>query len=152
MQTGRPAKRERALFGQRLQTLSEQAGLSQEQLGAKLGLSQRVYAYRERQPVALPPEQVLSLADALNVSVDDLVGANGKKKRGTGPTGKMKQLVEAASRLPRSQQQKLAAIIEASSRSTSCTETSTPSPRLKQDRFLSGQKRQVNNLLTVTEC
>lgn len=112
MQTGRPAKRERTPFGQRLHMLREQAGLSQEQLGAKLGLSQRVYAYWERHPVALRPDQLLSLAEALNVSVDDLVGTNGKKKRGAGPTGKMKQLFEAASRLPRSQQQKLAAIIE----------------------------------------
>ncbi len=30
-----------------------------------------------------------------NVSVDDLVGTNGSKKRGAGPTGKMKQLFEA---------------------------------------------------------
>ncbi len=112
MQTGRPAKRERTAFGERLHTLREQAGLSQEQLGAKLGLSQRVYAYWERHPVALRPDQLLSLAQALNVSVDELVGTNGTKKRGSGPTGKMKQLFEAASRLPRSQQQKLAAIIE----------------------------------------
>jgi hypothetical protein len=53
------------------------------------------------------------LADTLNVSVEDLVGSNGTKKRGSGPTGKMKQLFEAASRLPRSQQQKLAAVLEA---------------------------------------
>jgi transcriptional regulator with XRE-family HTH domain len=112
MQTGRPAKRERTPFGQRLHTLRDQAGLSQEQLGAKLGLSQRAYAYWERHPVALRPDQLLSLAEALNVSVEDLVGTNGKKNRGSGPTGKMKQLFEAASRLPRSQQQKLAAIIE----------------------------------------
>lgn len=36
----------------RLHTLREQAGLSQEQLGAKLGLSQRVYAYWERHLVS----------------------------------------------------------------------------------------------------
>lgn len=29
--------------------------------------------------------------------MEDLVGSNGTKKRGTGPTGKMKQLFEAAS-------------------------------------------------------
>lgn len=46
-------------------------------------------------------------------SVDDLVGTNGKKKRGTGPAGKMRQLFEAASRLPRSQQQKITAVLEA---------------------------------------
>ena len=112
MQTGRPAKRERTPFGQRLHTLREQAGLSQEQLGAKLGLSQRVYAYWERHPVALRPDQLLGLAEALNVSVEDLVGTNGTKKRGAGPTGKMKQLFEAASRLPRSQQQKITALLE----------------------------------------
>jgi hypothetical protein len=54
-----------------------------------------------------------NLADALNVSVKDFVGTNGKKKRGTGPAGKMRQLFEAASRLPRSQQQKIAAVLEA---------------------------------------
>lgn len=69
-------------------------------------------AYWERHPVALRPDQLLNLANALNVSVEDLVGTNGMKKRGSGPTGKMKQLFEAASRLPRNQQQKLAAIIE----------------------------------------
>jgi len=53
------------------------------------------------------------VAEALNVSTDDLVGTNGKKKRGTGPAGKMRQLFEAASRLPRSQQQKIAAVLEA---------------------------------------
>jgi transcriptional regulator with XRE-family HTH domain len=90
-------------------TLREQAGLSQQQLADRLRLTQRAYAHWERKPVALRPDQLLSLAQ---VSVEDLVGSNGTKKRGTGPTGKMKQLFEAASQLPRSQQQKLAAIVE----------------------------------------
>lgn len=90
-----------------------QAGLSQQQLADRIGLTQRAYAYWERHPVALRPDQLLNLAQTLNVSVDDLVGTNGTKKRGTGPTGKMKQLFEAASRLPRSQQQKIAAVLEA---------------------------------------
>jgi len=90
-----------------------QAGLSQQQLADKIGLTQRAYAYWERHPVALRPDQLLSLAQALNVSVDDLVGTNGTKKRGTGPAGRMRQLFEAASRLPRSQQQKITALLEA---------------------------------------
>ena len=112
VKTGRPAKRECTPFGQRLHMLREQAGLSQQQLADRLGLTQRAYAHWERNPVALRPDQLLGLAEALNISVEDLVGSNGTKKRGTGPTGKMKQLFEAASQLPRSQQQKLAAIIE----------------------------------------
>jgi hypothetical protein len=71
------------------------------------------YAYWERHPVALRPDQLLKVAEALNVSVEDLVGTNGKKKRGAGPTGRMRQLFEAASRLPRSQQQKIGAVVEA---------------------------------------
>lgn len=63
--------------------------------------------------MALRPDQLFNLAKALNVSVEDLVGTNGTRKRGSGPTGKMKQLFEAASRLPRSQQQKIAAVLEA---------------------------------------
>lgn len=113
VKTGRPTTRERTPFGQRLHTLREQAGLSQQQLAERLGLTQRAYAHWERNPVALRPDQLLGLAEALNVSVEYLVGSNGTKKRGTGPTGKMKQLFEAASQLPRSQQQKLAAVLEA---------------------------------------
>ena len=113
MKTGRPAQRERTAFGHRLHTLREQAGLSQQQLADRLGLTQRAYAHWERNPVALRPDQLLGLAEALNVSVEDLVGSNGTKKRGTGPTGKMKQLFEAASQLPRSQQQKPAAVLVA---------------------------------------
>jgi transcriptional regulator with XRE-family HTH domain len=114
VKTGRPATRERTPFGQRLHTLREQAGLSQQQLADKLGLTHRAYAHWERNPLALRPDQMLNLAQTLNVSVDELVGTNGTRKRGTGPTGKMKQLFEAASRLPRSQQQKIAAVLEAS--------------------------------------
>jgi transcriptional regulator with XRE-family HTH domain len=112
VKTGRPAKRERTPFGQRLHTLREQAGLSQQQLADRLGLTQLAYAHWERHPVALRPDQLLGLAQALNVSVEDMLGSNGSKKRGTGPTGKMRQLFEAASRLPRNQQQKIAAILE----------------------------------------
>jgi hypothetical protein len=53
----------------------------------------------ERNPDALRPDQLLGQAEALNVSVEDLVSSNRTKKRGSGPTGKMKQLFEAASQL-----------------------------------------------------
>jgi hypothetical protein len=36
-----------------------------------------------------------------------------EKKRGSGPTGKMKQLFEKASELPRHHQQKISAVLEA---------------------------------------
>jgi len=112
MQTGRPSSRPRPPFGERIHALREQAGFSQAQLAEKIGLSQRAYAYWERNPVALRPDQLLKLATTLNVSVDELMGA-ASKKRGSGPVGKMHQLFEAASHLPRSQQQKVTALLEA---------------------------------------
>ena len=112
MQTGRPSKKTRPPFGARLHALREQAGLSQQQLADRLGLTQRAYAYWERNPVALRPEQLQELARALGVTVEDMLGEPNGKKRGTGPAGKMRQLFEAASRLPRSQQQKVAAVLE----------------------------------------
>ncbi len=112
MQTGRPSKKTRPPFGERLHALREQAGLSQQQLADRLGLTQRAYAYWERNPVALRPEQLGELARALGVTVEDMLGEPNGKKRGTGPAGKMRQLFEAASRLPRSQQQKVAAVLE----------------------------------------
>jgi hypothetical protein len=93
--------------------LREQADFPNRSLPSDSDLHNELMPHSERNPVALRPEQLLSLAQALNVSVDDLVGTNGTKKRGAGSTGKMKQLFEAASRLPRSQQQKIAAVLEA---------------------------------------
>jgi transcriptional regulator with XRE-family HTH domain len=112
-QGGRPAKKERTAFGERLYQLRLAAGMSQQQLADKLTLSQRAYAYWERHPVALRPDQLEQLASVLNVSVSDLIGEKEEKKRGTGPTGRMKQLFEQANDLPRSQQQKIAAVLEA---------------------------------------
>ncbi|MBK6590037.1 MAG: helix-turn-helix transcriptional regulator [Acidobacteria bacterium] len=56
------------------------AGLSQQQLADKLGLSQRAYAYWERHPVALRPDQLEQLAAVLNISVSDLMGEKEERK------------------------------------------------------------------------
>jgi transcriptional regulator with XRE-family HTH domain len=112
MHTGRPSKKERPPFGARIHELREQAGLSQQQLAERLGLTQRAYAYWERNPVALRPDQILRLAQALGVTVELLLNGERTKRHAGGPTGKMRQLFEAASRLPRSQQKKIAAVLE----------------------------------------
>ena len=113
MQTGRPSTKERPPFGARIHALREQAGLSQQQLADKLGLTQRAYAYWERNPVALRPDQLRNLANALGISIEELLGDEGSKRRGTGPAGKMRRLFESASALPRSQQQKVIALLDA---------------------------------------
>ena len=77
-----------------------------------LGISARAYAFWEREPVAVKTEQVAILAKLFAVSVDALVGQEPPRQRGSGPAGKMRQLFDAVSRLPRRQQQKIAAVLE----------------------------------------
>lgn len=112
MQTGRPSKRQRPPFGQRLHELRETVGLTQAQVADKLGISPRAYAFWEREPVALRADQITTLANILNVRPDELLGHTPSKKRCSGPAGKMRQVFEAASKLPRSQQEKILAILQ----------------------------------------
>lgn len=107
MPAGRPSSRPRTSFGERLVAAREAAGLSQAQVADKLGLTQHAYAYWERHPVALRPEQLARLAEILNASVEGLVHSNGHGKRGGGPSGKARKLFEAVSHLPRRQQEKI---------------------------------------------
>ena len=111
MQTGRPSKEPRTEFGQRLHAAREVLGLSQAQVAGHLGITQKAYAVWERYPVALRPEQIEKVAAVLKVSVEHLFGRTPAKSRG-GPAGKMRQLFEAVSKLPRSQQEKVSAILE----------------------------------------
>ena len=113
MNTGRPAKGPRPPFGERLHALREVAGLSQQQLAERVGISQAAYAWWERRPVALRPDQIQKLADALGVSFDALIGNGELKKRGAGPVGKMRKIFEEASKLPRSQQRQISTVVEA---------------------------------------
>lgn len=110
---GRPAKHRRTGFGERLAQARESAGLTQAQLADKLGTTQRVITYWERGSVALRADQLTALADALGVTADLLLGREQPKARGTGPTGKMRQVFDAASALPRSQQQHIVKVIGA---------------------------------------
>ena len=61
-------------FGERLTELRETAGLSQRQLARSSGVSQRMIAYYEAR-AAPPPGHVLSsLAAALALTVDEVLG------------------------------------------------------------------------------
>lgn len=113
MQTGRPCDRPRPPFGERLHALREEKGLTQSKVAQALGISSRAYAFWEREPVAVKADQLATLAALFGVSADALVGHEQPVRRGTGPAGKMWRLFESASALPRSQQQKVIALLDA---------------------------------------
>ena len=110
---GRPTDRQRTPFGERLVAAREAAGLSQRELADKLGITQRALCWWEREPVALKPEQLAALTVAVGVSADFLLGQDGEKKRGNGPSGKARRAFEAVARLPRHHQQKIVDVVEA---------------------------------------
>jgi transcriptional regulator with XRE-family HTH domain len=112
MQTGRPSHRPRPPFGERLHRLREQAGLTQAQVAEKLDISHRAYAFWEREPTAVRAEQLAILAELFDVSADFLIGRKSPQQRGSGPKGKMRLLFEAASNLPRRQQEKVASVLQ----------------------------------------
>lgn len=112
MPGGRPPKLKRSEFGERLVSIRQRAGLSQTQVAEKLGVSQQAYAGWERSTTALRPDDLAKLADVLATTTDELLGKQAATKRGTGPTGRARQVFERVSQLPRATQQRILANVE----------------------------------------
>lgn len=93
-----------------LRTLREKAGLSLRELSRIIEEQPTNVSYWERTGKAPRADLLLPMARALGVTVEELLGEP-KPIRGAAPAGKMRQLFDAASRLPRSQQQKVADIL-----------------------------------------
>lgn len=113
MPRGRPSKLPRSGFGHRLWQARLRAGLSQEQLAAKVGVAQRTIAYWERQPALLRPDQLVAVAKMLKVSVEALLCETPPVKAAKGPVGKVRQVFEAVNALPRRQQEKIVEVVQA---------------------------------------
>ena len=109
---GRPSTTPRTAFGERLAEARENAGLSQAELGKKLGITQRAIAHWERKNTALRPEQLKSLAEILDISIDQLISGNKVKTKKATPQGKVKQVFDAVSKLPRRQQEKIIDVLQ----------------------------------------
>lgn len=71
---------EKETLGARVRRYRLAKGLSQGELGARIGLSQRSVAYYELKGSSPPPEVLVKMADALDVSTDVLLG----RKKGSG--------------------------------------------------------------------
>ncbi len=83
---GRPAQRPRTRFGERLVAVRDLAGVTQVQLAEKLATTQSNVANWERETVALRPEQLAAIADALGVTTDYLLGRSNAKQPAQGTT------------------------------------------------------------------
>ena len=112
MPAGRPSKKSRPLLGGNIAKARNEKGLTQLELAQLLGMTQQGVAYLEREAISLKVDQLTAIADALDTSVDFLLGRPTTIKRIGGLTGRGKRLFEAAAQLPRSQQDKVYDVLE----------------------------------------
>jgi len=105
---GRPATKEAPVFSQRLVMLRKQKGLTQTQLAERLGISREMMNYYERRSPNPSLEVIQKLAEALEVSVPELLGVDMKaahKRSKPGPTPQLQLRFERIQRLPRKEQE-----------------------------------------------
>ena len=81
-------------------------------LGVRVGQTQRVVAYWERESIGLKAEQMTALADGLGVSVDALLGRAPQHAPRGGPAGRAKRVFEQLTSLPRERQRRVLDVLE----------------------------------------
>ena len=101
-------------FGQRMAALRHEHGLSQAELGRRLGISRGMVAYYEscaKNPTVDFVEKVAALFD---VPAADLLGGTngGAPKKKPGPASRLAQLTEELSKLPKSKQRVVVEMLE----------------------------------------
>jgi|SRR5271166_782233 len=97
--------------GQRLKTLRKAANLSQRELAVLIGETHTNVAYWETSGNLPRSDVLLPMAQALGVSVEELLGSARPKASGA-PAGKARQLFAAVNKLPRRQQEKIFDILQ----------------------------------------
>lgn len=105
-------KANRPPLAKRLAELRQAAGLSQVQLAERVEVNPSNIAFWELSGTPPRGEVLPKLAQALGVSVDELLGVTPPKPKRTVAKGRLQQVFEEASKLPRRQQQKIVEMAE----------------------------------------
>lgn len=96
-------------FGNTLRRCRKQAGLTQAQLGAAVGVSNRVICYYERESSHPPTHLLEKIARVLNVTADELLGIEPAKLDGRRAEAKF---MKNWQRLPEDQRKQVAKLVE----------------------------------------
>jgi len=100
-------------FGPRLARLRQARGLTQEELGAAVGISNRMVAYYERADAAPPGPLLGKLAQALKAPTDELLGL-APIKDGTSPkTARLLKRLRKVEELPPADQRTVLKLVTA---------------------------------------
>ncbi|MGH8021312.1 MAG: helix-turn-helix domain-containing protein [Opitutaceae bacterium] len=96
----------------RLRLLRQRAGLSLRELARILGEQPSNVNYWETRDALPRSDVLLPIANALGVTVEELLGEDAPKRVMT-PAGRARLAFDKVSRLPRRQQDKIIAVVEA---------------------------------------
>lgn len=109
------AMKERAVngFGARLAALRQGRGLSQEALATEVGVSRRVIAYYEARDAQPPGALLGSLARALKVSTDALLGLTPIATKTSPKTARLLKRLQRIEELPPADQRAVLKLVDA---------------------------------------
>lgn len=98
-------------FGERLVQFRKAAGYTQQQLADEIGASRRQIAYYEGESEHPPAGLLITLALALNVSTDQLLGVHSTRKLASVST-RLERRIKQIERMPPKPKQQLLGIID----------------------------------------
>lgn len=110
---GRPLLRKPTENAARLRAMRMAAGISQAGLARQLGIPSRTLCFYEVDADHIPSKLVPSLAQALGVSVEQVLGINESSSSKRGPKSHWERQLDVVSRLPRHQQKKIIDVVNA---------------------------------------
>ena len=112
MPGGRPATKPAPKFGQRMAAFRIAKGLSQRELGEKLGMTRDRVVYYEREARNPSLELVEKIAAFFGVSVSEMLNDSAHSRQKPGPPSQFTQLASRLDQLPRAQQKIVVKMLE----------------------------------------
>lgn len=100
-------------FGDRLARLRKSHGLSQAELGRRVGVSKRVIVYYEADGAQPPGALLAELARTLNTSADELLGLKPVKNITSPKTARLRNRLHRVERLPPGDQRAVLKLVDA---------------------------------------
>ena len=100
-------------FGPRLARLRQGRGLTQEALGARVGQSNRMIAYYEREDAEPPGALLPALAHALGVTTDELLGLKPLADAPPPKTARLRRRLQKVEELPPADQRTVLKLVDA---------------------------------------
>jgi transcriptional regulator with XRE-family HTH domain len=100
-------------FGPRLAELRKACGLTQQELGERVGVSQRMMAYYEQEDSQPPGALLVELAKALEVSTDELLGVEPLTETVNAKQARLRKRLRQVEELPPADQRTILKLVDA---------------------------------------